>query len=251
MGEVFDAYTECYDLLYRDKDYRAETGYVLDLIQRHGNGGRAMLELGCGTGNHACYFAEAGYKVTGIDRSRRMIEEALRKDARKSISFWQADAREFRDGRSYDAVVSLFHVASYQTTNDDVRRYFATAGTHLSPGGVFIFDFWYAPAVLTQRPHVRVKRVENDRIRVVRIAEPETDLRRNVVTVSFEVLIHDKRTERLSIIHEQHEMRYFGEPEVEQLLATCGLKSLHSEEWRTANHLSESTWNALWVATKA
>ena len=250
MGAVFDAYTEYYDLLYHDKDYASEASYVLDLIQRHGNGGRTLLEFGCGTGNHSRYFAESGYKVTGIDRSPGMIETARRKGVQHNLNFYEGDARTFRDGIHYDVVISLFHVASYQTSNEDICRFLETAAMHLKSGGVLIFDFWYAPAVLTQKPEVRVKRVENDRIRVVRIAEPELDVRRSIVTVNFEVLIQDRRSDRLSIVHERHEMRYFCDMELQHILENCGLKSLRSEEWRSGKPLSESTWSAVWVATK-
>ena len=48
----------------------------------------------------------------------------------------------------------------------------STAAKHLKPNGVFIFDFWYGPGVLTDPPVVRLKRLENEEIEVLRIAEP-------------------------------------------------------------------------------
>lgn len=42
-------------------------------------GGRVILEIGCGTGEAAAALAGAGVVVVGLDRSRRMLEEAQRR----------------------------------------------------------------------------------------------------------------------------------------------------------------------------
>ena len=248
MTKVFDAYSEYYDQLYQDKDYAAEVRYVSSHIERFGNGGKSLLELGCGTGNHARLFAAEGYRVTAVDSAAGMVEQARRKDPGSPVDFRLGDVRDLRIGKQYDAVVALFHVASYQTTNDDIRSFFETAFIHLAAGGLFIFDFWYGPAVLTQRPEVRVKRIENERIRVVRIAEPEMDSDRNSVVVKYEVLIEDKPTRELSRFHEDHTMRYFFEPEVSLLLAEHGIRVLRFEEWLTAKPASVMTWGVVCIA---
>ena len=49
----FAKYALCYDLLYRDKDYAAEAGYVGRLIRSATPAARSVLEFGCGTGRHA------------------------------------------------------------------------------------------------------------------------------------------------------------------------------------------------------
>ena len=59
------------------------------------------------------------------------------------LRFTQGDLRTVRLGERADAVISLFHVMSYQTSNADLTAAFATAREHLAEGGVFIFDCWY------------------------------------------------------------------------------------------------------------
>lgn len=250
MAQVFDAYSEYYDLLYADKDYAAEARYVDGLIRRHGGGGKRILELGCGTGIHAGLLARAGYEVTGIDRSARMVELAKRHNGDGTVTFSQGDVRDFRSGLRYDAVLSLFHVASYLTGDEDLRRFAETASVHLETGGVFIFDYWYGPAVLTQRPEVRVKRVENERVRVVRVAEPELDTERNTVAVKYEVLVENKATRELSRFEERHGMRYLFTPEVRLLLGEHGLAPLRIEEWMSAREPSTMTWGVVCIAQR-
>lgn len=69
-------------------------------------------------------------------------------------------------------MIALFHVISYQTTNEDVTAAFETARHYLNPGGVFIFDVWYGPTVLTERPSVRIKSMADDQTEIIRLAEP-------------------------------------------------------------------------------
>src|SRR5690606_12517084 len=164
MSTPFDAYASYYDLLYADKDYAGESDWVHGLIQDLRPDARSLLELGCGTGGHALYLARKGYAVTGVDLSDRMVALANANADREqwptpAPTFEAGDLRGYRSGRTYDVVVSLFHVMSYQVTNDDLRAAMATAPTHLAPGGLFIFDCWYGPGVLTDPPATRVRKI--------------------------------------------------------------------------------------------
>ncbi len=252
MSGVFDAYAAYYDLLYREKDYAGEAAYVGGLLQRHGvpAGGR-LLELGCGTGRHAAEFARCGYRVHGIDISEAMIVQANRSRPialADRLIFEAGDLRTARLGAPFDAVMSLFHVASYQVANDDLLAMFQTAACHLQSNGVFVFDCWYGPAVLTNRPEVRVKRLEDDHLRIVRLAEPAIDPNENRVDVHYEILIEDKNGSGVRRVNEVHRMRYLFKPEIEQLLSQAGLALLAGEAWMSGGALGWDTWNATFVA---
>ena len=111
---VFDGYAAYYDLLNREKDYAAETGYVHGLIQREFPGARDILEFGCGTGGHAREFAALGYHVTGLDLSAKMVELArghAGADA-DGLRFIEGDLRTYRSPERFDAVLALLHFMS-------------------------------------------------------------------------------------------------------------------------------------------
>jgi SAM-dependent methyltransferase len=257
MLSVFGAYARYYDLLYRDKDYAGEARYVHGLIQRQAPGARSILDLGCGTGAHAAQFAELGYEVRGVDSSEGMLERARARQARlapevaERLGFSAGDLRSFRADRRFDAVTALFHVLGYQVTDEDLAQAFSTAAAHLAPGGIFLFDCWYGPAVLSDPPVVRVKRLEDAATRVLRIAEPTMLFNENVAEVDYQVLVTDLASGQTAEIRERHRVRYLFSPELAHCLRAAGLEPVHFGEWMSDAAPSERTWNVVMVGRAA
>lgn len=251
---VFAVYSRYYDIFYRNKDYASEARYVAALLERHAPGARKAIELGCGTGGHARELAALGLRVHGVDLSAGMLQAAeanlnsVDPEIRARVRFTQGDARSVRLGEKADAVISLFHVMSYQTSNEDLTTAFATAREHLDTGGVFIFDCWYGPAVLVERPAVTVKRLEDEALSITRIAEPTMDSVHNIVDVNYTVLVHDRETAKVETLRETHRMRYLFQPEVELLLAANGMSLVTSHEWMTDRAPNPHSWSACFVA---
>lgn len=247
MMEVFDAYARYYDLLYRDKDYAGESDYVALHLKRHAPRAARILELGCGSGAHAEHLARLGYAVQGVDQSDSMLARAAARKAglpaqiAARLSFAPGDVRTVRSSEPFDAVISLFHVMSYQVTNSDLRAAFATAAAHLRVGGLFLFDFWYAPAVLTQKPEVRVKRLADDELAVTRIAEPVMRENENVVDVNYTVFIERRSTRDVEQVRETHRMRYLSLPEL-ALLRDGLFEEVSTHAWMSDAPPSAQSW---------
>ena len=191
--DVFDKYSIYYDLLYQDKDYHSESDYVYRLIKRFCSNAKSILELGCGTGRHAHILNSKGFDVEAIDISKGMVERAVVNFSGEGLLFKYGDVRSYRSLRKFDVIVSLFHVFSYQTEDDDVLNFFETVKHHLIPGGVLIYDFWYGPAVLSQVPEKRNKSMDNESYYVSRNADPIHFSDRNVVDVNYTVTVNDKK----------------------------------------------------------
>jgi cyclopropane fatty-acyl-phospholipid synthase-like methyltransferase len=102
-----------------------------------------VLDAGCGTGEHALFFAARGHRVIGID----FVEEAIRRARRKaderglSVQFLVKDATMLEEwGERFASVIDcgLFHVFS----DDDRRRYVGGLAKVVAPGGrLFLMCF--------------------------------------------------------------------------------------------------------------
>lgn len=248
--EVFQDYAYYYNVFYRDKDYVAESRQVDTLLKRYGNGIRKIINYGCGTGRHDIELSKLGYECNGIDMSPLMINIAKEnsRNVNANIDFSVADIRVYEPKARYDAVISLFHVMSYQSGNQDILSAFRSARKALNNGGMFLFDLWYGPGVLSDPPVVRVKEVEDKKYKLVRIDRPVMHDKTNVVDVCYEVLIIDRESGETKIINETHHMRYFFRPELEFYLKEAGFELIDNLECTTLGTTSYDSWTSYFVA---
>jgi SAM-dependent methyltransferase len=251
MSETFGpAYSEAYDALYADKDYDAECDLLESIFHDAGRSVRAVLDLGCGTGAHAVRLAARGYEVTGVDLSEGMLSRARsRADAvGAAVELVQGDVRTVRLHRRFDAVVCMFAVLGYQTTDQDVLATLRTVREHLTSGGVFVFDVWYGPAVEAIGPSERAKVASTGDGELERqgsgILQPDAHL----CTVHYRLIdrrpgVPDKVTD------EVHRMRYFFPDELQRSLADAGLSLRALAPFPdNAARLSAADWNVLVTA---
>lgn len=246
---VFDKYyAQYYDLLYKDKDYESEANYIIFLIKMFYPEAKSILDLGCGTGRHAKLFSDAGFEVLGVDQSPYMLQEAMNRK-NDNLDFIEGDIRFLTLKRKFDIVTALFHVLSYQNNNKDVETLFKTAYEHLNKNGLFIFDFWYGPTVMTQKPEVRIKELENANVKFIRIALPKIDYSKNIVEVHYNIFAMEKNNTFLEY-KETHPMRFFFDPELELFVEITGFKLESKFAWMKLDMPTENDWSVVWVVRK-
>lgn len=249
MSPFGAAYATYYDLFYAEKDYEGESDFVCAIIRRHTPTAKSILELGCGSAGHAIKLAAKGFSVDGMDISPAMISlgrdnvAQLPQEQRTRIRLFEGDATSFLPQRSYHAVISIFHVASYQTSNEALSGFFHTARSGLTRDGIFVFDFWHGPAVLADRPETRIRRIDTANSWVTRIAEPKHDASRHIVDVHYNLLVQDKITGTTRESQEIHSMRYLFVQEIKALASTNGFELSESGEWMTGHELTERCWS--------
>ena len=114
-----------------------------------------LLELACGTGRVAIPLAQAGLKVTGIDLSRGMLDEARRKAAAEGVSAtWiEADMRAFDLGATFSTIILVANGLCHLLTLADFEACAACVRKHLALGGRFIIDVFVPHCgILTRDP---------------------------------------------------------------------------------------------------
>ncbi len=250
---VFADYAPWYDLLYQDKDYASEVDFVEGRLRVHGALTGKLLDLGCGTGLHAVEFARRGWSVSGIDLSEEMIARAKARAAQAhlDIPFRQGDACETGPERDFDAVVSLFHVASYQRDRERLEALFRTAHAALRPGGVFLFDYWYGGAVFAQGVETRVKEIERQPLRLTRIAQSEHDEPNATIVVNYTLFCENMDSSTIRRVDETHRMRYWFPFEIEAALSASGFQPEGTLAWLSDDPPSSKAWAAYSIARKS
>jgi SAM-dependent methyltransferase len=252
MSQFGNIYSQYYDLLYQDKDYIGEVDYVDNLIVKFNKkGSKKMLDMGCGTGKHAELFCDKGYLVHGIDLSQGMLDiaEKRRQGRESSLSFSLSDISDLSLGKKFDTVVSLFHVMNYQNTNEDLITAFQVAKKHLVKGGVFMFDFWYGPAVLTDPPVTRIKKLKSQALKVTRLAEPTMLAQKNIVNVNYDIFLETKNGNMIRK-QEAHSIRYFFDTELEIICDIVGFSIEAKYQWMNDKKPDFDSWNVVWIVKK-
>jgi SAM-dependent methyltransferase len=254
---VFNQYARYYDLMYQDKDYKSEAGFIKGLLDQHAPHSPGILELGCGSGSHALCLCEMGYTLHGIDKSKKMLSLAKAKTSKlpvpalSRLSWRQADICHVQLNQQYDAVLSLFHVMNYQIGDEDIANLFKTVDGHLKSGGIFIFDCWNGPAVLHQPPEIRVKHAENDALLVTRICEPKLYPDRKIVDVHYTFFVKNKKSKVITRFCETHRMRYLFTPEIENFIKNTDMSIVEAGEWMTREPPSRDSFSIYYIAKKS
>jgi SAM-dependent methyltransferase len=257
MNDIFGSdYSSAYDSLYSDKDYGAECDIIEKSFVAYSQWPvQSILDLGCGTGGHALRLAERGFHVTGVDRSvdmlSRLKQKATALNYQSRLSFSHGDIRSISLGRNFDAAIMMFAVLGYQLTNNDVLATLQTARRHLRTTGLLVFDAWYGPAVLAQRPSQRVRTVSVPEGRYLRISTGELEPSQHLCKVDFHVFRF--RGDHIAAeTKETHLMRYFFPKELELLLDLSSFTLTQLKAFPEVDRdPDERSWNVLCIARAA
>jgi len=252
---IFNKLAVYYDCIYSKKEYDHEVSIIDKELQLQLSQSEfSLLDIGCGTGEHCLRFSKLGYSVTGLDQSPAVLEIAKQKARtnHQDISFILDDARNFSLATKFKAIVCLFHVTSYLTSNEDLTKFFSTVAKHLSNDGVFIFDCWYGPGVLSSKPETQYKQHPHDSLTIHRIKVPRLMEESNMVEVRHTIFaVNDAEKKVEYPFTETHQLRYFFYPELELLLTQAGLEIV---KWgNMLNNFSEVTgseWDVGFVVKK-
>jgi SAM-dependent methyltransferase len=246
----FNLYSKYYDLLYSDKNYKSESLYVLDLIEKYKSSTiNSVIELGSGTGNHVQYYASSFKRVHGLERSAEMVNISMSKSILNFTPLVR-DISNFDLSIKFDAAISLFHVISYLNSNEEILSCFKSVFNSLNDNGLFIFDVWYTPAVFTLKPETRVKRWDTKELTVTRFAESLSNNSNNVVEVNYDIHILNKLNNSYFNVKEKHPMRHFSLPEVKLFAKISGFDVVAAEEFLTGSTPSEYTWGVCFILKK-
>jgi len=104
--------------------------------------GKSVLDLCCGPGRCSIALCHRGFSVTGVDRTKFLLDNARRraKDARAVIEWIQKDMRDFVRPAAYNLALSLFTSFGYFDDRGEDAAVMTNVFKSLRPGGAFLVD---------------------------------------------------------------------------------------------------------------
>lgn len=225
---TFKKYAKYYDALYKGKDYDKEAEFILKTLKRDNFSGNKILSLGCGTCSYEVILAKKGYDITGVDVSKEMLSIAAEKikqaGVKNKINLIQGDVRKLNFKTKFDVVMCMFNVIGYQNTNEDMDMMLSGVSRLLKKGGVFFFDCWHTPAVVTDPPTKRTRTIKIDGETIIRKTTPQLHLDDDLLDITFDVKEY-KNKKVLGKTSEKHTMRFFSIPELKYFLSKNNLET--------------------------
>jgi ubiquinone/menaquinone biosynthesis C-methylase UbiE len=141
MKDEFSLEAKIYDKVWGKHGYDSDVKFLNGLFRKHDC--RSVIDIGCGTGNHAVRLSKLGYEVTGVDVSASMLKIAREKDGREKIRFKQGDMKRIRKvvpkTQKFDAAICLGQAFSSMITDRDVQAFFNGLHSILKQNGLFVF----------------------------------------------------------------------------------------------------------------
>jgi SAM-dependent methyltransferase len=144
VPEDYDNFAEFYEAKYADVTHDLE--FFIEMARRAGANPR-ILELACGNGRVTLPLLEAGFRVTGMDISEKMLEIARRKVAEKPAlaeraHFLKGDMRNFRLEEQFDFIFIPLSSFQHLLEQSEQLACLQSIRQHLAPAGLFIVDIY-------------------------------------------------------------------------------------------------------------
>ncbi len=144
-SEWFDDDTfwkELYPFMFSEQRFEAAPGEIEQVVALTKPQGNRVLDLCCGPGRSSIALAQAGFSVTGVDRTSFLLKTARSRaqDAGVSIEWVQMDMRDFIREGAFDLAVSMFTSFGYFDDKSEDLLVLEHMHRSLKPGGVLLID---------------------------------------------------------------------------------------------------------------
>jgi SAM-dependent methyltransferase len=179
--------------------------------------GSRVLDVPCGFGRHALELASRGCRVTGIDLSPQMIEDAraAARTAGLSIEWRNADMRDVGRESEFDAAFCFGNSFGYIDAAG-TRAFLQAVSRALKPGARFAFDYGTAAECILPRFREREQAQVGD---ILFLEENRYDAAEGYIETTY-TFMRDGETRTQAGVQWVHTLR-----EVRQFLAEAGLET--------------------------
>lgn len=186
----FNDEADYYDLLEKRNVglHKKVNDYLINLFRNYNI--NEVIDFSCGTGAQAIPLSDAGFIVTAIDISERMLQKAMEKCHKQNISFRIGDMRSTECGK-FDAAITILNTIGY-LTKDEFSQSLKNIHNNLSGNGFYIFDNTNRQALengMLNRERFLDIAMEYDGNKIVRFVKSDYDKLSGIAKWDWEVYI--------------------------------------------------------------
>jgi SAM-dependent methyltransferase len=225
--DEYEVSAKYYDLWY--EDFTEDIGFYQQLAERTGG---PVLECMCGTGRVLIPLADAGFQVTGVDRSAAMLDvlstklELIGGKVEKNIDVIHDDIRTFKTKTRFRLVIVPFNSFLHLLDRKDQEAALTNIRKHMSEDGLLTMSIFNPrldrPEELLRHRGSKV----TSKGEVISKFEAQTfDMTRQKTTVHYfyDISRQDKELRRVTTTAT---MRYLFYQELSDLLEDCQFKMI-------------------------
>jgi ubiquinone/menaquinone biosynthesis C-methylase UbiE len=252
MEDEFNLEAKFCDKIWGKYDYDADVKFLDDLFKEHDY--RSVIDVGCGTGNHAIRLSRLGYEVTGVDISPTMLKIAKEKDKEAKISFIQADIKELEGmipkGQKFDAAICPRQTFSHLITNRDVQAFLNGLHKILKRNGLFIFNARNARIISEDYLNRLLldHMIMEEKLQLLLLFY-NTRHPRNRNVIIWRPIYLMKESDKVDLQMREHKLRWFDFSRLKKMLIENGFKvtAIYSET--TKEEFKEDKHTEMWFVT--
>ena len=216
--ESYGAFAYAYDQALGERFFRSLRRVLARLLQKFPSPEKTHLDLASGSGLATEYFAQLGYRSTGVDLSLPMLALA----ARRTPNRVAGDICRLPVRGTFGVVTSFYDSLNHLKTPASLLAAFTGARRVMSPRSIFIFDMndpEIYPAVWgLDEPFV----AEGKDFRLVMATRFNAKTRIAHADVRGYAIRNGKRVE----IREEHRQRAYSREQIVKALDSAGLQPL-------------------------
>lgn len=219
--DEFSTEARIYDRIWGTHDYDSDVKFLADLLKKHRC--TSIVDVGCGTGNHALRLSRLGYEVVGIDISPAMLKVAKSKDKGSRTRFIQGEMKALRDvipeSEIFDAAISLGQVTSHLHTDLDVEAFLRGMHAILKKGGLLVLSATNAAKISEEcLNRLLLDHLVNERkIQIAVLAQNNRDSK-DPNTIIWRPLYLIKQNGKVDFRIREHRLRWFQFSALKKLL---------------------------------
>ena len=202
----------------------------------------AILELGCGTGRVSIELAKAGFPVTGLDISEKMLDVykskvmALPQNIQNRIDIVKGDMVNFDLNKKFSLIIAPFRAFQSLTKDSDIKQCLVCIRKHLDRDGIFIINV-FRPNKTVDESWCSGEKIQWERddpktgFHVVKKDVRErVDVKNQVIYPKFIFEITDKNG-NVEKITEDLELKYYYYDQLKGILKDNGFKVTEEYGW--------------------